>query len=397
MSEPSGPLKDITVIEISNTNFAAQIAASMLCELGAKVIKIEPPGRGDPARWVTPYGTLIEDKGIPYFIENACKEIVYLDMDNDKEKIIDIIKKSDILIDGLKPGEMHTRGFGYLEIQKLNPRAIYLAISPYGHFTTYAEKNANIPDSDLTAQAYNGYPSLIGNPYLEDKEHEAPLRAGIWVATIMAGVVGAFAALVALYHREFTGRGQFIDIATHETLSLIHLVPYIVGFFFNKSRPKYGLLDYIIYPFGYYRTKDGYVAVATPTDADFRALLKVVKLWKIEPDWRYAIDRISDDIKRIKELDDLIRSKIKEYTTLELIKKLIKYNSLYRKFVIFRPLQRHIGNPVIVKLYTLREVVNESHWYIRQSLIKYNNIILPNSPFKLSKTPGMRIYKLDKK
>ncbi|MGC9106796.1 MAG: CaiB/BaiF CoA transferase family protein [Infirmifilum sp.] len=383
------PLDGVKVVEISYSNFAAQIAASLLCELGANVVKIEPPG-GDPARYVTPYGVLIENTGIPYYIENRCKEVIMLDFEKDREKIMQIVSQADILIDGLKPGDLHRMELGYQHIQSVNPRIIYVAVSPFGHVGEYAERYANIPYSDLTAQAYNGYPTLIGNPYLEDEKHKTPLRAGVWAATIMAGVQAAISALVALYWRESGGSGQFIDVAINEVLSAVHLIPYIVGLFFEKPRGKYGLLDYIIYPFGYYKTADGYVAIATPTDADFRALLKILGLWKIEPDWRFAIDRISDDIERIRELDEKMRHAVARFKTRELILRVIRRGVLYRKIPLFKPIERHVGSPVIVELYPLNKVVKEKHWYIRKSLhiIKTGGkeVVIPGSPFKLSAT-----------
>ncbi|MCX8137316.1 CaiB/BaiF CoA transferase family protein [Pyrobaculum aerophilum] len=380
-------LEGVRVVEISNTNFVAQIAAAILCELGAHVIKIEPPG-GDPARYVTPYGVLIEGVGIPYYIENRCKEIVTLDFEKDRERIIQLISQADIVIDGMKPGELDRLGIGYRQLRVLNPKVIYLSISPFGSVGEFAEKFSNVPYSDLTAQAYNGYPTLIGNPYLQDEAHQTPLRAGIWVATIMAGVQAAISALVSLYWRELSGEGQFIDIAINEVLSAVHLVPYIVGFFFEKPRGKYGLIDYILYPFGYYKTADGYVAIATPTDADFRALLKILRLWKIEPDWRYGIDRISDDVERIKELDEKVRQAVARYKTSELIAKVIRRGVLYKKVPLLRSLERHIGSPVVVELYPISRVVEEKHWYIRRSLkvvtIGDKKVVIPSSPFKFS-------------
>ncbi|MEM0276909.1 CoA transferase [Pyrobaculum sp.] len=383
-------LEGVKVVEISYTNFAAQIAAAILCELGADVIKIEPLG-GDPSRYVTPYGVLIDEKvGIPYFIENRCKNIVEIDFNNEKEKILDYVKQSDIIIDGYKPGELDHLGVGYRQIQNINPDIIYVAVSPFGSFGELAEKYSNIPYSDLTAQAYNGYPTLIGNPYLQGEKYQYPLRAGIWVATILAGVQAAISALVALYWREISGEGQFIDVAVNEVLSAVHLVPYIVGFFFEKHREKYGLLDYIIYPFGYYKTADGYVSIATPTDADFRALLKILGLWKIEPDWRFAIDRISDDVERIKELDEKLRQAISKYSTRKLLEKVNRYIQLYRKIPILKLIERHAGAPVVVELYMLNRVLEERHWYIRKSLqvveISGRKIVIPASPFKLSAT-----------
>ncbi len=379
-------LEGVKVVELSDTNFVAQIASSLLCELGATVVKIEPPG-GDPARYVTPYGVLVEGVGIPYYIENRCKQIVQIELEK-REKILEFLSATDIVIDGMKPGELDRLGLGYRDIQQINPKVIYVATSPYGSVGDIATKYANIPYSDLTAQAYNGYPTLIGNPYLQSEKHQAPLRAGIWAATIMAGVQAAFAALVALYWREISGEGQFVDVAINEVLSAVHILPYVVGFFFEKPRSKYGLLDYILYPFSYYRTSDGYVAIATPTDADFRALLKILKLWKIEPDWRYSIDRISDDIARIKELDDIIRGVVSKFTTRQLITKILQHHAIYTKIPLLKPLARHAGAPVVVELYTLKKVLEEKHWYLRNSLKRTTSsgrtIVLPGSPFKFS-------------
>jgi len=383
-------LEGVSVVEISDTNFAAQIASSILAELGAHVVKVEPP-EGDPARYVTPYGVTVEGVGIPYYIENRYKEVVRVDL-REHGKISSIVEKADVVVDGMRPGLLDSLGLGYRQLSEKNPRLIYVAISPYGHFGDFAERNANIPDSDLTAQAYNGYPSIIGNPYLTDEAHSYPLRAGVWAATVMAGVQAALSAILALYWREVSGEGQFIDVATHEVLSAVHIVPYVVGFFFEKPRTKYGLIDYIIYPFGYYRTADGYVAIATPTDADFRALLKVLKLWSIEPDWRYGIDRIADDIERIKELDDIMRSVVSRYRTRELIRKVIKRGYLTRILARVIPplrrLERHLGSPVVVELHPIERIVQERHWYIRNFLqikkISNKNIVLPLSPFKFS-------------
>lgn len=380
-------LDRIKIVEISHTNFATQIATALLCELGAEVVKIEPTG-GDPARYVTPYGTLIEGVGVPYYIENRCKRILEMDYERDREKLSELLVNADILFDGMRPGELDKLGLGYRDLQKLNPKIIYVAVSSFGHVGEIATKYANIPPSDLTAQAYNGYPSLIGNPYLQDKRHQAPLRAGVWVATIMAGVQATFAALVALYWRELSGEGQFIDVAMNEVLSAVHLVPYIIGFFFEKPRGKYGLLDYILYPFGYYKTADGYVAIATPTDADFRALLKILGLWKMEPDWRYGIDRISDDIMRIKELDNAIRQTVARYKTRDLISKVLRHYVMYRKVPFLKLLERHAGAPVVVELYQLRRIVEENHWHLRRSIklvaLSDKTVVLPGSPFKFS-------------
>jgi len=160
----------------------------------------------------------------------------------------------------------------------------------------------------------------------------------------------------------------------------------MAGFLFGRSRPQYGFLDYILYPFGVFKTRDGYITIATPFDTDFRAFLKVIKRWDLEPDWKYSVDRVTDDVDRIVELDREVRKELMKYSSEELIKK-----SLSRG-LLPEALRRLVGRPVIVKSYTLREALSEKHWYIRRSILKVKvndkEVLVPNSPFRMSETPG---------
>jgi len=376
-------LEGIKVVELSISNLVGSMVGALLRELGAEVVRVEPPD-GDPSREVSPYGVKVKGLGIPYLIENAGKKILRLDLEReeDREELRKLLVSCDVIIDALKPGYLDSMNLGYRSISSENPRVIYLAISPYGHFSKKAEEMSNVPDSDLTAQAYNGYPSLIGNPSIRP----VPLRAGIWAAWAMAAICAVTGILVALYERLKSGKGQFIDVATHEALAAVHIYPIIAGFLFERSRPQYGFLDYLLYPFGIFKTKDGYVTVATPFDTDFRAFLKLIKRWDLEPDWKYAVDRVTDDVDRIVELDREIRKELMKYSTQELIRK-----SSSRGFLP-EALRRLVGRPVIVKSYTLREAIGEKHWYVRQSILKVKvdgkEMLVPNSPFRMSETPG---------
>lgn len=372
-SEVLGWLRDVSVTELSGYNFAAMIAGALLAELGAKVIRVE---FDDFAKEITPFGVKINGTGIPYFIENRHKEILKVDGITDEVK--QTMAQSDIVIDGLKPGFLDSVNAGYRQLSEKNSKIIYVAVSPFGHFGKKAEENASIPDSDLTAQAYNGYPSLIGNPYLTGK-YSAPLRAGIWAAWTMAGVNAAIGALMALIERSKSGKGQFVDIATNDALATVNIFPYVVAFLFGKSRSRYGTVDYILYPFGYYKVKDGYIALATPNDADFRAFLKIIGRWDLEPDWKFMLDRISDDLERIKILDEELKKELRKHSAGELIRKARKARKRY--------LGRYLGSPVIVKLSTLKELLEEKHWWMRKSLSKVNvngkEIVVPSTPFKV--------------
>lgn len=152
-----------------------------------------------------------------------------------------------------------------------------------------------------------------------------------------------------------------------------------MSYLFGKSRSRYGTIDYIAYPFGYYRVKDGYIALATPTDADFRALLKIIGRWDLEPDWKYMLDRISDDLEKIKVLDEKLNKELKKHTAGELIRKARKAKRRY--------LGRFLGTPIIVKLNSLREVLENEHWKIRESILMFEvngkKVAIPNTAFKI--------------
>jgi len=376
-------LEDVRVIEIAEENFAAAIAGSLLAEMGAKVLRIE---FGDEAKKISPYGVKIEGVGIPYLVESRNKEIVKFN-----ENLKDEIFSADIIIDGTNPGYLDSLGIGYRQISEKNPAAIYVAISPFGHYTSKAREFKDVPDSDLTAQAYNGYPTLIGNPYLSG-EYSYPLRAGLWVAWTMAGVNAAVGAMIALLERLKSGKGQFVDVATNDAIAVTTTFPAVMGFLFEKPRGRFGTIDYLFYPFGYHRVKDGYIALATPTDADFRALLKIIKRWDLEPDWKYTLDRISDDLERIKVLDEELNKTLQKFTIRELLKKASKLRKSKVPFF-----SKFLGRPVIVKMNTLREVLQDEHWKIRKSFLNVKldgkEIIVPNSPIKASETPA-RVKKL---
>ena len=376
-------LEGIRVVELSISNLVGSMVGGLLRELGAEVVRVEPPD-GDPLRELSPYRVKVKGFGIPYLIENAGKKVVRLDLEReeDREELRKLLVSCDVVIDALKPGYLDSINLGYRSISGENPKVIYLAISPYGHFSKKAKEMSNVPDSDLTAQAYNGYPSLIGNPGIRP----TPLRAGVWVAWAMAAICAVNGVLVALYERLKSGKGQFVDIATHEALAAVHTYPITVGFLFGRPRPQYGFIDYLVYPYGVFKTKDGYITIATPFDTDFRAFLKLINRWDLEPDWRYAADRVTDDVDRIVELDREVRKELMRYSSEELIKK-----SLSRG-LLPEALRRLVGRPVIVKSYTLKETLSEEHWYIRRSILRVKvdgkGILVPNSPFRMSETPG---------
>jgi len=295
-------LSGITVIEATRANFAGIIAATLLGEYGAEVIKIEPP-EGDPARKITPYGVNVDGVGLPFLMESRNKAYITLDLNNDegRESFKKLANKAGVMIDALRPGELDSSGIGYRHFKKSNPGLVYVAISPYGHHTSQAEERSHIPDTDLTAQAESGYPSISGDPR-EPEPYNYPLKAGIWAAWYMSAALAVAGTLTALFCRQMTGEGQMVDIATNDAITAWQGFQVVWGLTSEKPRDRIAGFDWCLYPYGFFKCKDGYVTVAAPLDPDFRSLLKLFKRWDLENDWRYLFDRTVDDVDKAEEL-----------------------------------------------------------------------------------------------
>lgn len=380
-------LEGVKVVELSYANFAGIITGTILAELGAEVIKIEPPS-GDPARRITPYGVNVNGIGIPFLMESRNKYYVTLDLNDEegREKFKKLASQVDIVIDAFKPGFLDSLGVGYKELRNLNKGLIYVAISPYGHTTSRGEKLRNIPDTDLTAQAGSGYPMTFGDPK-EPEPYNYPLRAGLWAAWYMTALLAAASTLVALFHKFKTGEGQFIDIASHDVItSWIGASP-IWGFLFKRPRVRIGEFDWTLYPYGFFTCKDGLVTVACVRDEDFRGLLKILKLWRLEDDWKYLLDRITDDIDRLKSLNQELNKAMANFTQDEIVKKALDYSAKSARSRL-----RAGGFPIVVKALTPSQVLKEEHWHIRNTFVHVDHpslgrFIVPAPVPKMSETP----------
>ncbi len=366
MMNPEGKpevLDDILVLDASYANFSGIIGASFLAEFGAEVIKIEPK-EGDPAREMSPFGSNVEGVGIPYMFEARNKRHMTLDIRNDandRETFKKLAKKAAVVIETFAAGQMDSWGIGYRQLSAENPGLIYIAITPYGQYTNKAKEFANLPESDLTVQAGSGLPAQMGAAPNESEPYTWPLRAGMWVGWYMSGISAALGATVALIHRQHHGQGQMIDIAGMDAYSSMITFPATIGFTWGKSRPRIGVLDFILYPYGHWKCKDGWVAIAAPRDHDFRALLKIMHLWKEEDDWRYSFDRIPDILEQALHFHKIIEERTIKYTSDELIKKALKYS---RKSV--RSKWRGGGVPIVMKIMTPETAMENKQWEIRK-------------------------------
>jgi crotonobetainyl-CoA:carnitine CoA-transferase CaiB-like acyl-CoA transferase len=382
-------LNDVLVLDVSYANFAGIITGSLLAEFGAEVVKIEPP-EGDPAREMTPFGVNVKGVGIPFMFEGRNKRYMTLDLRNnpqDRETFARLANKAAVVIETFAPGEMDAWGIGYRQLSKDNPGLVYVAHSPYGQHGKKAEKAAKMPDTDITSQAGSGLPAQMGSPAIDPEPYSWPLRGGIWAGWYVSGLSGALAADVALIHRQNTGEGQMIDVAGMDSYSSMVGMPATIGFTWNKARPRIGILDFILYPYGHWKCKDGYVAIAAPRDNDFRALLKILHLWKHEDDWRYQYDRIPDILEQALELHKMIEETTMKYTSDELVAKALGYAAKAA-----RSKWRGGGVPIVMKLMTPEKAMQNKQWHIRETFKevedeKLGKFIISGNFVKMSASP----------
>ncbi len=380
-------LKDVTVIEVGQANFPGLISAAILGEFGAEVIKVEPP-EGDPARKVSQFGVNIQGVGIPFLMESRNKHYITLDLkqEKDRENFKKLVGRTDVVIDAMKPGWLDSLEIGYRQFSPRYPGLIYVAVSPYGHFTSKASRFRNIPDTDLTAQAESGYPNLIGNPEAQEP-YNYPLRAGVWAASYMSAGLAVAGTLTALLHKRRTGEGQMVDIATYDAISAWQGFSHVWGFTFEMPRVRVGNFDWCLFPYGYYEAKDGYVTVAAAADADFRGLLKIFKRWDLENDWRFLFDRITDDVEKLKVLETEFKKEIIKHTRQELVRKTLAFSAKAAQDKL-----RGKGFPIIVETLSPSEVSQEEHWKVRHSFVEKKHPVLgkiriPASVPKMSESP----------
>jgi crotonobetainyl-CoA:carnitine CoA-transferase CaiB-like acyl-CoA transferase len=196
----------------------------------------------------------------------------------------------------------------------------------------------------------------------EPEPNNWPLRGGMWAGWYISGLSAALGGTVALIHRQNTGQGQMVDVAGMDAYSSMVGMPATIGFTWEKARPRIGVLDFILYPYGHWKCKDGFVAIAAPRDHDFRALLKVLGLWEQEDDWRYSSDRIPDILEQALHLHKIIEEKTILHTADELVAMALNYSKKSA-----RSKWRGGGVPIVMKLMTPEEAMGNKQWQIRKA------------------------------
>lgn len=267
----SGPLSGIRVLDVS-TVLAAPMAASLLGELGADVIKVELPGAGDPLRSFRP---LREGQSLHWRVTNRNKRSISLDVSQPKgrEILFGLVGQCDVVVVNFRPPTLRRWRIDYADLKAVRPDLIMLHLSAFGRTGPYADR----PGFARIAEAFAGLTHVTGYP------DRPPVFAGYPIADGIAGIQGAFSLMVALRHRDLTGEGQLIDLALYEPLLRL-MEDFIVGHGSDGTvKERVGSAQPNIAPNNLYPTADeAFVVVPASTEAIWRRLASLVDREMIE-------------------------------------------------------------------------------------------------------------------
>ncbi len=282
---PELPLSGIRVLEMSQI-IAAPYCGQMLADMGAEVIKIEVPETGDVSRSYGPYrfGDPADGPGhgLSYYFTafNRNKQSVTLNLRHAgaAAALRELMKRSDVFLHNSLAASIERLGFGYSQVKASNPRLIYCAISGYGKSGPEKDTAA----LDMAAQAGSGVMYLTGEP------DGPPMRAGVPIGDLVAGMFAAYGILAALRHRDRTGEGQMVDTSLLE--ASVALTSYLGSQYLAtlQNPPRLGNAHPSIVPYDSYRCSDGYVVIAGANQGIWERFCKALGMDALLEDERFA-------------------------------------------------------------------------------------------------------------
>ena len=277
----SGPLDGTLVLDLSRV-LAGPWASQTLADLGARVIKVERPGRGDDTRsWGPPYLETAGSRESAYFLSaNRGKESIAIDFKDPRGQSIlkKLARKADILIENYKVGGLAPYGLDYDSIRKINPAIVYCSISGFGQTGPYAKK----PGYDFMIQAMSGLMSITGL--------EKPTKVGVAVSDLIAGLYASVGILGAYTRARETGQGEYIDVSLLDS-QLATLANQASNYLVSGQSPGLsGNAHPNIVPYQVFETADNPIVVAVGNDDQFASLCRVIACEELLVDPRFTIN-----------------------------------------------------------------------------------------------------------
>ena len=358
-NERKGPLTDIRMIEMGQL-IAGPFCGQLFADMGADVIKVEPPEKGDPMRT---WGR----EGYPLWWKVCARNkrciTANLREEEGQNIIKQLVREADFVLENFRPGTMERWGLSYEDLKKINPKIIMIRVSGYGQTGPYSKR----PGYASVGEAMGGVRYLMGDP---DRK---PSRAGISLGDTLAATYATVGALAALHHREKTGEGQVIDASIYESVltvmeSLIseHTVE---GF----TRERSGSYLPAIAPSNIYDGSDGMVIIAANQDNIFGRMSKAMGMPELKDNPRYAthVARGANQI----ELDEIISDWAKDKTIADIEELMIE------------------SAVPVGKVYRAQDMVKDPHFAAREALVdipseSHGPIKMQNVFPKMSNTQG---------
>lgn len=302
------PLKGVKVADFTRL-FAGPFCTMLLADLGADVVKIEAP-EGDPIRHQGP--PFYDGKSMGFLAVNRNKRSVVLDAKDPKQLALtrQLAEKADIVVENFRPGVMERMGLGYAELSAKNPRQIYASISGMGATGPLRDKGA----FDLTIQAEGGFMSLTGEP------DGAPIKLGTSVFDLVCGQYALSAILTALYQRERTGRGSYVETSLFEGLVSYLVDAGLEWLLMGNLRPKWGSEHASNVPYKAFKAADGWIVIGAAVQRLYEALLKVLGRTDLLQDARFTT--MKDRVTHRKELYAILDAEVAKWSVAELAAKL---------------------------------------------------------------------------
>jgi formyl-CoA transferase len=355
----SGPLSDIRVVEMAQL-IAGPFCGQLLGDMGAEVVKIEPPGVGDPMRH---WGQGDPKTWWRVIARNKYSLAADLRAPEGQRLARELIAKADILVENFRPGTLETWGLDPVDLRRLHPRLIVVRLSGYGQTGPYAARAG----FGLIGEAMGGWRKLVGDP------DRPPSRMGVSIGDSLAATYGCMGALAALHHRERTGEGQIVDAALYESVLQVMegLIPeWAVG---GHKRERTGAILPGIAPSGVYPCRDGDYLIGANQDTIFARLAEAMGRPELVADPRYATHVARG--RHQAELDALISAWTRTLTIAELEAAMIAHAV---------PAGR---------IYDAEDMLADPHFAAREAIVTVDDPVLGPTPMqgvfpKLSATPG---------
>ncbi|HKL11478.1 MAG TPA: CoA transferase [Clostridia bacterium] len=283
-----GALKGVRVLDLTRV-LAGPYSTMIMADLGAEVIKLEIPGKGDDTRQFGPF----IGKESSYFMNlNRNKKGITLNLKSEKGKELfrKMVKESDVVIENFRPGTMEKLGLGYEDLKEINPGIVYGCISGFGHYGRYTERAGY----DIIAQAMGGLMSTTGWP---DGE---PTRTGTAMGDVLAGLSLTIGVLAAINSKRNTGTGQKVDVALVDSvvssLEIINQIYLVEG----RNPKRIGNRYESVYPYDSFKCKDGSMVIGCGNDKLWGKLCNTMKMPELIED-----DRYDKNFKRVKNNADV--------------------------------------------------------------------------------------------